>query len=150
MRASHAAVVMLLPIALAACGDSSPAIQATPSATVITTPASSASTPATAPVLGPLRFQVAGSCTSAGGTLYGVGSGFTSNGPYVTQVTYPDGKPYNVPDPEGTASADGATPKWAWPCNYQGKGDPPGKYTVTIIDRTTNRSATTTFTVGKP
>ena len=57
---------------------------------------------------------------------------------------------YNVPDAEGKASEQGTTPNWKWPCNYQGQGDPPGTYKLTITDRETNRKVDTTFEVGKP
>jgi hypothetical protein len=95
-------------------------------------------------------FKVTGTCTSKAGVLIGEGSGFTPNGKYITSVIAPDGQVYPVPDPEGTASKDGTTPNWKWPCFYEGKGDAPGIYKVTITDRTTNKTASATFEVKQP
>lgn len=148
MRFSLAAASLVLLATVAGCGGSNPSSTSEPEPTPsVSQTSTTASTPTPLP---PLKFEVKGACTSAGGTLYGVGSGFTPNGTYLTEVTAPNGKPYNVPDPEGKASSEGTTPNWAWPCVYQGKADPPGTYKVKIVDRETDRSVTTTFVVGKP
>lgn len=155
MRALRAALAAALLLLVAACGndsndssgssESSSSSAASSSGGASTTPAP----PEPSAVEG-LTFVVVGSCTPAGGVLTGEGSGFTPNGPYVSEVTYPDGSPYVIPDPVGYASATGTTPNWQWPCFYEGEGDQPGTYTVTVTDRTTGRSVTTTFDVGHP
>ena len=155
MSLSHKMVAMLTPaslLLLAACGsNASPGAAPTTMSPTTTAPSVASPTPTGTPTsLPPLKFQVKGTCTSAGGTLYGVGSGFIPGGPYLTEVRYPSGSPYLVPDAKGTASAQGTTPNWTWPCVYKGQADPPGTYKVTIVDLTTDRQVNTTFVIGKP
>jgi hypothetical protein len=100
-----------------------------------------------------LTFKVIGACTSDSGVLTAVGSGFTPDATYTTEVWYPDGKEYTNFNPVGTASSTGATPDWKWPCGPYGDvqvGDPAGTYKVRVTDNTSGRQVTTTFTINKP
>jgi len=96
----------------------------------------------------PLRFEVVGSCTSAGGTLGNRSSGFTPGGHYRTTAAYPDGRPYTnfLLGAVGTASRDESV-SWSWDC----QGDPPGTYWTQLTDEATGRSTgRVPFTIGSP
>jgi hypothetical protein len=95
-----------------------------------------------------LTFKTAGQCTSNSGRVFGIASGLTPGGKYVTEMWDPDGQPYtNLPNP-GTSDEHGGTPNWYFTC-YAGKA--PGKYKVRIADLTTGKSsAAYTFEVLRP
>ena len=144
-------------LAAAACGDDADQPAASDSPTADQTTSAEPAAPslvasATDQANVPLTFTVIGSCTSAGGTLTAVGSGFTPNSTYSTEVWYPDGRPYVSIDNPGNADVSGATPDWQWPCalGESDGGDPPGTYKVTITDIATGRTVDTTFEVGEP
>lgn len=92
----------------------------------------------------PPHFQVVGTCTTAGGTLTSVSSGFAPGAEYSISAAYPDGTPYRLAFPTGTTRADGSV-AWRWPC----KGDPPGIYSTTLVDEGTGDSVGPVFfTIG--
>jgi hypothetical protein len=94
--------------------------------------------------LGVLHFAVTGSCTSAGGTLSGRGTGFTPGGSFTVSAWTPSGAAYSLASTSGTVAADGSVP-WNWPC----VGDPAGRYTTQLTDQATGRStAKVAFTVA--
>ena len=68
-------------------------------------------------------------------------SGFTPNGSYTSTVTGPDNA--TRVGPAGKASSTGDVPNWRFDC-YQ---VPAGSYTVTIVDKTSQKKATDTFVV---
>ncbi|WP_331724800.1 hypothetical protein [Streptomyces canus] len=84
------------------------------------------------------ELRVNGACTSVGQVLQSTSSGFTSNGPYTTEVIEPDGQPYTRSDfdPHGTANSSGVL-GWKWTCD---QGDPVGQYRTRVTDDTTHKS----------
>jgi hypothetical protein len=140
--------LMVLGLLVTACGGSGE----TNGARATSSPTASAGH-SNEPAVQELGFVVVGKCTSKSGTLTANGSGFTPNGQYTTEAWYPDGKPYiGIANP-GTASSEGTTPGWEWPCaegEKEGEGDPPGTYKVKVTDNTTGKSVETTFEVGVP
>lgn len=94
----------------------------------------------------PLRFGIIGHCSTEGGTLVGMGYGFTPGGEYLTEAYDPKGNPYTEFDNTGTADAQGRITTWRWPCT----GDPAGVYEVTIFDITTTRSQDDEFEILPP
>ena len=92
----------------------------------------------------PLRFQVTGSCTSAGGALTAVSANFTPGAKFSVTATYPDGSSYPLAKTTGTVSADGSVP-WSWPC----AGDPAGTYHTQIVDLSGGRrTGSVPFTIA--
>jgi hypothetical protein len=77
----------------------------------------------------PLQFRVAGSCTTAGGTLSSVSSTFTPGATYSVQASYPNRDAYPLAYDQGTVKADGSV-TWTWPC----AGDQAGTYSTTLVD----------------
>lgn len=94
------------------------------------------------PVLG-----IGGGCTTKGGTLKGVGTGFDANALYKTTVTYPNGDEYPTTGYYAYGSTDeNGVMTLEWPC----KGDDDGKYTVRVTEVAHNdKSATARFTIDK-
>jgi hypothetical protein len=93
----------------------------------------------------PLRFSVAGSCTSAGGTLTGISGGFTPNARFTVSASRPDGSPYPLGGLAGGSVHGDGSVTWSWPC----AGDPPGVYHTTLVDSATHRSTgPVAFTIG--
>lgn len=91
----------------------------------------------------PLHFSVTGACTTAGGTLTGVSSGFTPGAQYSVSAAYPNGSRYPLTLTTGTTSATGSI-TWNWPC----AGDPAGTYSTSIVDDGTGRSIDADFTIN--
>lgn len=92
----------------------------------------------------PLQFAVTGSCTTVGGTLTAVSSGFTPGAEYSISARYPDGSNYPLAYPSGTVRANGAV-VWNWPC----AGDPAGTYTTSLTDYGTGQdTGWVSFTIG--
>ena len=91
----------------------------------------------------PAHFAVVGTCTTAGGVLTGVSSGFTPGAQYEISATYPDGSPYPLRYTTGTVNADGSV-AWRWPC----AGDPPGTYNTQLVDLGDGNTADASFTIG--
>ncbi len=85
----------------------------------------------------PLRFEVLGSCTSAGRRLGNSSSGFTPGGAYTDEVLTPDGRPYSGPlyTAKGVVSAEGSV-GWTWRCSGT---DAPGTYRTRITDEASHR-----------
>lgn len=82
-----------------------------------------------------LTFVLYGSCSSEGGTIAGVGTGFTPDGGYVTQVFRVLNDRPDIPYTKafnniGHADSTGRIMNWSWPC----AGDTPGNYRVIITD----------------
>jgi hypothetical protein len=102
---------------------------------------------------GGLHFRVVGQCMVGSGTLFGVGTGFTPGGNYVTEARLPNGNPYyRIGNPE-TADPRGATPDWEWHCadTEPGTGQtyPAGIYRVRLTDLETGKdTGWVPFTVG--
>ncbi len=94
---------------------------------------------------GPLSLAIAGSCTSSGGALSSVSSGFTPGGTDSISATYPNGQPYTNIIDHGRVNSSGSI-AWYWPC----AGDPAGTYATTVTDNSTGRSVTADFTIGAP
>jgi hypothetical protein len=60
------------------------------------------------------KFEVEGTCDSAGQTLTNTSSGFTSGGTYKDVVTAPDGSVYDLNGHDtGTVNSDGSI-NWSW------------------------------------
>lgn len=115
----------------------------------VPTPACSAEILAQYPVAwvdpGPVTLSISGSCTTQGGMLVGISSGFTPGGPYDVVAAYPDGSPYGGLR-GGTAGDDGSI-VWEWPC----EGDPAGEYTTWVVDTATGRTTGEVhFTIDNP
>ncbi len=85
---------------------------------------------------GPLTFIVAGTCTTASGTLTGQTAGFTPGGTFTVAARRPDGSAYPGLTTKGHVHADGSI-SWTWPC----AGDPAGTYTTNVTDDATGRSS---------
>ncbi|WP_436524808.1 DUF4407 domain-containing protein [Actinoplanes sp. HUAS TT8] len=85
--------------------------------------------------VGPLSFQVTGSCTTASGKLSSTSSGFTVGGRYKVEARRPDGSAYTGIVTDGTVRAGGKV-VWTWPC----AGDPAGTYTTRVTDTSTSRT----------
>lgn len=90
------------------------------------------------------HFTVIGACLSdtGGGILHSDSSGFTPSGAYVTIAKYPNGKPYKALDDQGYADRLGQTSHWSWDCakGAHGRPDPPGIYSLKIIDESNGQS----------
>lgn len=91
----------------------------------------------------PMKLQVSGTCTTAGGTLTSTSSGFNPGEQYYINATYPDGTPYTNLKAETTAKDDGSI-AWSWPC----KGDPAGTYTTFVVTSNGTSSAPVHFAIG--
>jgi hypothetical protein len=132
---------------LAACGSSSKKV-ALP---VPSTPPASVTAPAE-PSAQPLTIKVTGKCSDPQGYRLQT-TGFTPNGLYQTEASYPNGKPYTylVADGVGKADAAGKLSNWTWDCKRgaNNQPDPNGKYFLKVVDLTSHASASTYFVVDE-
>jgi hypothetical protein len=131
---------LLVLIALAGCGSSTP---------------STGSKSSAAATRGPLIVKMMGKCRSKvnGGVLYPSVKGFTPGGTFTVNAWYPDGSPYRYLHHQGRVGSDGTlrkttdpTVKWGWACGdgANGKSDPAThgskRYTIQFKDDKTGRS----------
>jgi hypothetical protein len=97
------------------------------------------------PNVRPLTFRVTGSCTTAGGELTAVSSGFTPGGKFTADVGF---KPSWFPSDsmEGPVRPDGSVP-WRFDCAHEMRGDGSIDYGVFVQDHNTGRTISVDFTV---
>ncbi|MDX8149520.1 hypothetical protein SK854_45875 [Lentzea sp. BCCO 10_0061] len=90
----------------------------------------------------PTNIEIRGTCTSAGGSLSAVSSGFTPGGPFTLSISW---NPVEEEVFQGKVDARGGVP-WTWSCADRDSGD----YDLRAVDEASGRWAWSKFRVNTP